>query len=60
MRLVAPVYTLADRTSRCPAPVAMGKVPVNATEELDSVAPVDCTSAGLPPAAVTVRPTGTV
>lgn len=59
MRLVAPVYTLADRTSRCPDPVAVGNEPVSAVEELDSVAPADCTSAGPPPTAVTVRATGT-
>ena len=56
MGLVAPVYELADSTSRLPVVVAVGNVPVSEVAELVSVALAVWTRCGaVPVGAVTVR-----
>jgi hypothetical protein len=56
MWLVAPLYALAESTSRCPLVVGVGNEPLSDVAAAVSVAPAYCTNAGVvPDAAWTVR-----
>ena len=60
MWLVAPLYSLAERTNRSPPVVAVGKDPDRAVEAAASVPPAVWTRCGAVAAAVTVRLNGVV